>query len=109
MPFKIEVDGCPEDALLWEGMKAAEVYGDASIEPDAKHYCLAALVNEGALFEIASANWDALIEKASMELNGGDQPIAICLKGEDLQAGANQPKLVKFHGCAKCALEDESE
>ena len=107
--LQIEIDGKPEDALLWEGMNAAAVYGNPDVAPDAEHYCLAALVNEGALFKIASANWDCLIEKAAEELNPGQQSLAVCLKGEDFQASQNKPKLIKFHGCAKRALENEDE
>lgn len=107
--LQIEIAGKPEDALLWEGMSVAEIYGDPDIEPDAEHYSMAALVNEGALLEIASANWDCLIEKAATELNGGEQPLAVCVKGEDFQTNANNPKLVKFHGCAKRALDTEAE
>ena len=103
----IDVGSCDNDILVWEGIDVVGTYGDPGIEPDAEHLCLAVLLREGIVSELASANWDGLIEKAVRVINGGESPLSVCVRSEDLQDTQNSPKLIKFHGCAVRASEDE--
>jgi len=103
----IEVGDCNNDVLVWEGIDVVGTYGDDSVEPDAEHLCLAILIKEGVIFELASANWDGLIEKAMDSICDGASPLSVCVKSTDLQTAQNSPKLIKFHGCAIRAKEDE--
>ena len=68
---------------------------------------MAVLIKEGVVSELATANWDGLIEKAMGTLSGGNSSLAVCVKSADLQEAQNNPKLIKFHGCAIRAREDE--
>ena len=103
----IDVGACDNDILVWKGINVAETYGNPGIEPDTEHLCLAVLVREGVVSELASANWDGLIEKAGLAISGGESPLSVCVRSEDLQNAQNSPKLIKFHGCAVRAREDE--
>ena len=61
---------------------------------------------EGVITDIASANWDGLIEAAYAELSGREDGLAICVASHQLQDQGTKPKLVKFHGCAVSASND---
>ena len=104
--LNIRVGGQPNDFLVWDGIDVVGTYGDSTVDPDTEHLCLAALVLEGAVSEIASANWDGLIEKAYAELAGNVDGLAVCVASTQLQDQGNKPKLVKFHGCAPSARDD---
>ena len=67
----VRVSGERPDYLLWEGVDVCRVYADSSLTPDSEHFCVGILAIEGALANIASANWDGLIETAATELCGG--------------------------------------
>lgn len=103
----VEIDGEPEDQLLWEGVDVVGVYANPDINPDAEHLCIAILVKEGVLSDVASANWDGLIERAASDLTAGDNPIVVCVRSEDLQLPPKKAYLLKFHGCAVKAGENE--
>jgi len=107
--LNIDVDGEADDVLVWEGVDVVGTYANPNTAPDAEHYALAILVKEGLATELASANWDGLIEQAVEEINGTNSAIDICVKSEDLQEAQHRAKLVKFHGCAIRAREDEAE
>lgn len=96
----IEIKGKEPDILVWEGVDVVGTYADDMVEPDLEHLIIAALVLEGTVSEIASANWDGLIEKALKKLSGGDGRLAVCVRSEDVQNIAGRPVLTKFHGCA---------
>ena len=42
------------------------------------------------------------------EIGHGTNPISVCVLSSDLQAAPNAPKLLKFHGCAVRARDDEA-
>lgn len=106
--LNIDVDGEDLDILVWEGVDVAGTYGDEAVAPDAEHFCIAVLVKEGLVSEIPSANWDGLVEKAMAMLNDGVCALKVCVRSEDLQAADQKATLVKFHGCAVRAREDEA-
>lgn len=105
----IDIDGEDDDVLIWEGVDVVGTYADPNIEPDAEHLALAILVKEGLVTELASANWDGLIERAVEEINGGECAIDVCVKSEDLQQPQHRAKLLKFHGCAVRAGKNEAK
>ena len=107
--LNIDIDDQPLDYLVWEAIDVVGVYGDDTVAPDAEHYAIAALVKEGIVTELPSANWDGLIEKATHDLSEGQTPIKLCVRSQDLQAPAQSATLTKFHGCAVKAKEDAAE
>ena len=104
VPVADEVD----DYLLWDGVDVAATYANPATEPDVEHLCLALLVLEGAVTELATANWDGLIEKAADELSGGQPCLVVCVRRENLQEPPQKAWLYKFHGCARLAVQDEA-
>lgn len=106
--LEITVSDEDDDYLLWEGVNVVDTYGNPAIEPDVEHLCIAILIQEGLSSEIASANWDGLIEKAVDELSGGMPSLVVCVHPDDLRKPDVQARLYKFHGCAVCAGTDES-
>lgn len=104
--LNIRVSGQPNDYLVRKGVDVAGIYGDPEIDSDAEHYCIAALILEGVVGNVASANWDGLIEKAYLELAGQREGLAVCVESAHLQQAGLRPKLLKFHGCAVLARED---
>lgn len=103
----IEVKGKEPDILVWDGVDVVGTYANDGVEPDLEHLVIGALILEGAVSEIASANWDGLVEKALTKLTGADDRLAVCVKSEDVQNIAGRPVLTKFHGCALRAKADE--
>lgn len=65
------VEGEVEDFVLWNGIDIGSTFADPNIEPDVEHHCIAILLLEGVSSDIASANWDGLVEKAVEALTGG--------------------------------------
>jgi hypothetical protein len=57
--------------VLWNGVNITATFADQALEPDVEHICIAILILEGVASEIASANWDGLVEKAVERLTGG--------------------------------------
>ncbi len=106
--LEITVAGHPEDYLLWEGVDVAATFANPAIDPDVEHLCMAMLVLEGAASDIATANWDGLVEKAIDELTGGIRKLVVCVRSEDLRQAKLAAQLVKFHGCAVLAVSDET-
>jgi hypothetical protein len=98
----IRVDGRPDaDHLLWDVVDVPATFAPARAEPDAEHVCLAVLMAEGVLPDIASANWDGLIEAAVEEVSAGSPTVLrVCVKPDDLREHSLQARLLKFHGCA---------
>jgi len=107
--LNIRVGDEVNDILVWEGVDVAGTYGDDTVEPDAEHLCLAMMVREGIVDELASANWDGLVEKATAAISNGNTSLVVCVKSEDLQNAQQKPKLLKFHGCAVRARNNENE
>lgn len=98
-----------DDFLLWDGVKVVKTYADPSKTPDSEHVCIAILALEGVAPDIASANWDGLIEKAVDELTAGQTPIVVCVQPDDVRKPALRAWLYKFHGCAILAGQDETK
>lgn len=97
------------DYLLWEGAEVVRRYADPAVSPGVEHLALAALVVEGVAPEIASANWDGLVETAVTQLAGDLSGIlqVRVLPSEYRLGAAARARLHKFHGCAVLAGKDE--
>lgn len=107
--LNLRVQGEPNDYLVRHGIDVIGTYGDPDKEPDTEHFCIAALVLEGVIGKVASANWDGLIERAYQELAGQCDGLAVCVESTHLQEAGLRPKLIKFHGCAVLAREDPDQ
>jgi hypothetical protein len=103
----IEVEGEPPDYILWDAVDVCRTFAPDKAQPDCEHVCLAILASEGVVPDIASANWDGLIEAAVLELtDGADGVLQVCVQGEDLRDRSLRTRLLKFHGCAVRAGRD---
>ena len=106
--LETSVDGEPDDFVLWNGVDIASTFADAGLEPDVEHICIAILLLEGVSSDIASANWDGLVEKAVDTLTGGAPALVVYVRSEDLREPQQRARLFKFHGCAVKATADET-
>src|SRR5262249_9767947 len=52
---------------------------------------------------------DGLLEAAAKELGLGTEIFRICVTGLDFRGPATSARLLKFHGCALRAIENEAE
>lgn len=104
----INVQGEPEDYLLWDAVELRATFADPAKPPDVEHLCLAILILEGACSDLASANWDGLIEGAIATMTGGQPALSVCARPEDLRNPAPRGRLIKFHGCAVLATQNEA-
>jgi hypothetical protein len=102
----IEVQGQRLDYLLWDVLDFKNTF--SSQKPDAEHLAIGMLVLEGMVSELATANWDTLLESAMLELGQPDDCYRVAVKGDDLKGPAALATLYKFHGCAKRAVDDEA-
>lgn len=107
----IRVDNEPWDYLLWEAVAVRQTYGDAGLQPDVEHLCLAALSLEGVATDMVSANWDPLVERAVASLTDGNAALmpTVVAKPNDVQLPRNRTRLIKFHGCAEKAAANEAD
>lgn len=106
----IPVLGQPNDYLVWSGLDVPNTYGDPAIEPDVEHYCIALLMLEGVVIRAVTANWDGLIERALAALTRAPDSVArVIVRSEDFRQGFRRTELIKFHGCAVRARENEDE
>jgi hypothetical protein len=97
----IRVEGQPEDLLLWDAVDVQANFASVHAVPDCEHLCIAILILEGVLEDIASANWDGLIEAAVEELTEApDTAVQVCIRAEDFREEPRPARLLKFHGCA---------
>lgn len=101
----IPVEGEEQDFLLWAGVDVPSTYANPTTAPDAEHLCLALLIVEGVASQIASANWDNLVEKAVTELGNG-AAISVIVSPEDARGPQLRTRLYKFHGCAAKAAQE---
>jgi hypothetical protein len=102
----IRVEGEAVDYLLWDAVDVRATYG-AGIDPDCEHLCIGILVLEGAVSEVASANWDGLIEAALGELTGDyDAIVRVVVLPDELREPERALTLLKFHGCASLATRN---
>lgn len=104
----VMVDGEGEDYLLWKGVDVPATFADPATEPDVEHLCIGLLILEGAASDIATANWDPLVERAVDSISGGEPAVVVCVRPEDLREPALKTRLYKFHGCAALAGSSEA-
>jgi hypothetical protein len=105
----IRVEGEPRDYLLWNALDVRNTY-PAGAQPGCEHVCLAILSLEGVVSDIPSANWDGLIESAVGELaQDPDQILRVVVLAEDFRDPQRRTRLLKFHGCALLAANDETK
>lgn len=102
-----EVHGQPFDYLLWEVLDFTTTF--SSQKADAEHLAIAMLVLEGVVSDLATANWDGLLEAAMVELGRPNETYRVAVTGDDLQGPPGIGTLYKFHGCANRAIENEAE
>jgi hypothetical protein len=103
----VSVEGEPLDFLLWEAVDVRGTYANDTVTPDCEHLCVAILVTEGVFSDIASANWDGLIEAAMEQIGGASKSIiSVCVTGKDFREPSSRTRLFKFHGCAVRAKTD---
>lgn len=79
----------------------------ASQDADVEHLAIGMLALEGAVTDLATANWDGLLEAAMRELGYPKSFYRVTVTGEDLRGPAAAAVLYKFHGCALRAIEHE--
>jgi hypothetical protein len=96
----------PEDYLLWDAVDIRDAFRDPA-PPACEHLCIAILILEGAVNEIASANWDGFIEAAVERLGGGmTGNLQVVVNPAHLRDAPAKARLLKFHGCIVHATED---
>jgi hypothetical protein len=95
--------------LLWEAVDVVRAYADPTKTPDVEHLCVAVLALEGVVSDIASPNWDGLVERAVAELGGPAPVLRVCVLPEETRALKLRATLYKFHGCAVKAGADEAQ
>jgi hypothetical protein len=102
-----EVHGQPFDYLLWDVLDFATTF--AAQKADAEHLAIAMLVLEGVVSDLATANWDGLLEAAMVELGRPNETFRIAVTGSDLHGPPGIGTLYKFHGCANRAIANEAD
>jgi hypothetical protein len=107
--LNVPVAGEPADFLVWTGLDVPVTYGAPDIEPDVEHLCVALLMEEGVVVSAPTTNWDALVEKAMVRLSGGSDHLKVIVRAADFATPQLRAELVKFHGCAKRAAENQAE
>lgn len=93
------------DYLLWDVLDFKNTF--SSQEPDAEHLAIGMLVLEGVVSQLATANWDSLLEAAMLKLGQPQYGYKVAVTGSDLKGPAASATLYKFHGCARRAVEAE--
>ncbi|WP_314645681.1 SIR2 family protein [uncultured Microbacterium sp.] len=103
-------DDNPEDYLVWTGIDVSNTYGSPDLEPDVEHYCIALLMLEGLVSAAVTANWDGLLEQALSELNPmSESLVRVAVKPDDFRIAGRRIDLIKVHGCAVRARDNEGE
>lgn len=94
------------DYILWDAIGIREAFENPP-SPAIEHFCIAALILEGAVHDIASANWDTFIEQAIEKLScGAPNVIQVVVDPNQLRSPPGRARLLKFHGCIRHATED---
>lgn len=95
----IRVAGTESDFVLWNAIDIRQAF-EHPAPPGAEHLCIAILILEGAVQNIASANWDGFIEAAVERLSSGVQGVMqVVVDPNQLRGPAGRARLLKFHGC----------
>jgi len=105
--LSVEIPNEKLDYLLWVGLDFPNTFG--AQPADAEHLAIGMLALEGTVTELATANWDGLLEAAMRELGYDETFYRITVTGEDLRNPAAAAILYKFHGCALRAIASENE
>lgn len=101
--------GLDEDYLVWNAVDVVARYADPLKAPAAEHLAVAALAIEGVASDIATANWDGLVERAVDTLAGTAPAILqVRVRPEDVRNAPTRACLYKFHGCAVLAGQNEA-
>ena len=104
--FATHVSGMVPDYVLWSAANVPHAFGSPALLPGVDHYLIALLILEGNVSEIASGNWDGLIERAVGELDGGRTgKLVVRMTNDSFRTSDGIARLYKFHGCAVLALE----
>jgi hypothetical protein len=102
-----EVQDQPFDYLLWDVLEFETTF--KAQMADAEHLAIAMLVLEGVVADLATANWDGLLEAAMVELGRPNETFRVAVTGDDLHGPPGIGTLYKFHGCANRAIANEAE
>lgn len=95
----IRVPGKDADFVLWDAIDIRVAF-EHPAPPAAEHLSIAVLILEGAVQEVASANWDGFIEAAVARLSGAVPGVMqVVVDPDQLRGPAGRAKLLKFHGC----------
>ncbi|MRW87533.1 SIR2 family protein [Pseudoduganella sp. FT26W] len=105
--LSVEIPGEKLDFLLWVGLDFPKTF--SAQQPDAEHLAIGMLALEGAVSELATANWDGLLEAAIQELGYDKTFYQIVVTGAEVRNPAAAANLYKFHGCALRAIDNEVE
>jgi hypothetical protein len=105
--LNVRISDTPDDYILWDAVDVREAFRDPA-PPACEHLCIAILVLEGVLRQIASANWDGFIE-AAIERLAGSLPgnLQVVVDPAHLRDAPGKARLLKFHGCIVHATEKE--
>jgi hypothetical protein len=101
-----EVQGRPFDYLLG---RARIRYDICRAEGRPEHLAIAILVLEGVVSDLATANWDGLLDAAMVELGRPNETFRVAVTGDDLHGPLGIGTLYKFHGCANRAIANEAD
>lgn len=102
----LRVAGEKSDYILWEAIDIREAFENPPA-PAIEHLCIAALILEGTVRNIASANWDTFIEQAVEKLSCNSANIVqVIVDPDHLRNPPGRARLLKFHGCIRLAEED---
>jgi hypothetical protein len=103
-------DDNPDDYLVWTGLDVPTTYGSLDLQPDVEHYCIAILMLEGIVESAVTANWDGLLEKALEDLTPAfGSLVRVAVKPDDFRIVGPRIDVIKFHGCAVRARNEEGE
>lgn len=105
--LSIEVGSEKLDYLLWVGLDFSNTFKNQ--EPDVEHLVIGMLALEGVIKDLATANWDGLLEAGMRELGYDEEFYRITVTGADLRGPPAAATLYKFHGCALRAIENEDK
>ncbi len=106
--LNVRIQNTEEDYILWDAVDVRDAFSNPP-PPGCAHFCIAILVLEGVLREIASANWDGFIEAAVEQLAGGlAGNLQVVVDPAHLRDQPGKGRLIKFHGCIVHATQDEA-
>lgn len=104
----VGVVGKPNDYLLIDGAALPNLYGNPALEPGPTHTLLAVLISEGVLPNLASGNWDGLVEKALETISGTRSLLDVYVDVNDPRSANGHAEIAKFHGCAVLTLTESA-